>query len=138
MSLTEGRSVTVSHILIVEDDPDICFALESLLRLEGFNIVTCANGRAALQALEGGKLPDLIVLDLAMPIMDGMKFLEHKKVNPLYRQIPTIVLSANLDSLKPTGVVDTVIKPLNPDRFIEIVKKHLCAAPSGFSSQEQA
>lgn len=113
------------HILIVEDDPDICLALDSLLKLEGFDLVTCANGKAALQALERGHLPDLIILDLAMPVMDGIKFLQHKKVNPLYAPIPTIVLSANVDSYKPQDVVATVMKPLNPYDFVETVKRHL-------------
>ena len=64
-----------ANILIVEDDPDILSSLAEAIREEGFVVETAANGYQALTRLES-QLPDLIFLDLMMPLMDGWKFLE--------------------------------------------------------------
>jgi CheY-like chemotaxis protein len=63
------------NVLIVEDDPDILSSLAEVIREEGFLVETAANGYQALARLEA-KMPDLIFLDLMMPLMDGWKFME--------------------------------------------------------------
>ena len=63
-------------LLIVEDDPDIRACLEEIMVSEGFEVLTAAHGREALQALQSAQtLPALILLDLTMPVMDGPQFL---------------------------------------------------------------
>lgn len=64
-----------NHILIVEDDPDILSSLAEVIREEGYEVETAANGYQALAKLEAA-MPDLIFLDLMMPLMDGWKFME--------------------------------------------------------------
>ncbi len=64
-----------NNILIVEDDPDILSSLAEVIREEGYEVETAANGYQALAKLEAG-MPDLIFLDLMMPLMDGWKFME--------------------------------------------------------------
>lgn len=63
-------------ILVVDDDPDICEALELLLGRQGFAVQTGRHGGAALQMMEEGLSPDAILLDLMMPVMDGVEFLD--------------------------------------------------------------
>src|SRR5207244_2354453 len=73
---------TPRAVLIVEDHQDIRMTLAWLLRVEGFRVATAADGREALNVLREGPLPDLIVLDLRMPVMDGWEFLACKSRDP--------------------------------------------------------
>lgn len=64
------------HVMIVEDDPAIRDGLAQLLELEGYRVSRAENGRDSLNQLAAGPRPDVIVLDLVMPVMDGWAFLE--------------------------------------------------------------
>ena len=66
----------MARILIVEDDKDLNAAYQIILRKAGYTVEAAFNGEEALQAVEGFK-PDLILLDLLMPIMGGLEFLQH-------------------------------------------------------------
>jgi CheY-like chemotaxis protein len=81
-------------ILIVEDDADLREMMAQLLTLEGFRAETVANGREALDYLQKGDYPDLILLDLMMPVMDGWEFRRRQRAHPEYAQVPVVVLSA--------------------------------------------
>lgn len=84
------------RILIVEDDEEIRRALESILIGEGFHVETCADGRAALANLtSAAPAPDLIILDLRMPTMDGWQFRIQQKRDPAWALIPVIAISAD-------------------------------------------
>ena len=85
----------MAHILIVEDEPDIAEGLASLLQAEGHAVTQAPDGEAALQAMRRGLVPDLIVLDLTMPVMDGYEFRRHQLEDPRFDQVPVIVLTAN-------------------------------------------
>ena len=65
---------TKKEILLVEDDRGIRTSLQEILEDEGYAVATAENGRVALEALRAGASPDLIVLDLRMPVMDGWQF----------------------------------------------------------------
>mgnify|MGYP001307006987 CR=1 FL=1 len=86
-------SQKVQHVLVVEDDPALSDAFSIVLRKEGYQVTVAFNGKEALQKVDGS-MPDLILLDLLMPIMGGKEFLE-KFENT--NDIPVIVLS-NLDT----------------------------------------
>lgn len=66
----------MTHVLIVEDDAAIRNGLADLLELEGFSVSRAENGRVSLNQLQAGLRPDVIVLDLVMPVMDGLRFLK--------------------------------------------------------------
>lgn len=83
------------RILIVEDDEDICKTLASILIAEGFVVDTCGDGRAALGVLTAQRAPDLIILDLRMPTMDGWQFRVQQKNDPAWALIPVIAISAD-------------------------------------------
>jgi CheY-like chemotaxis protein len=82
-----------ANILIVEDDPDILSSLAESLREDGFDVETAANGYQALTRIES-TMPDLIFLDLMMPMMDGWKFLDvaHRRFPAM--RTPVVLLSA--------------------------------------------
>jgi signal transduction histidine kinase len=92
------REGTPRRILLVEDDPDIRVSLQSILTDEGFEVVACSNGREALDRLGAMPAPDLIILDLMMPVMDGWQFRIQQKNDPALAQIPVIAISADASS----------------------------------------
>jgi CheY-like chemotaxis protein len=81
-------------ILVVEDDRDIREIMATFLRGEGYVVSTAANGREALELLRAGPGPDVILLDLMMPVMDGIRFREEQEKNPAIADIPVVLMSA--------------------------------------------
>src|SRR6266496_6722379 len=83
------------RILLVEDDRSIRDVLRAILEEEGYAVTTAENGRRALEHLRSGGAPDLIVLDLRMPIMDGWQFRAMQKADPVLATIPVLAVSAD-------------------------------------------
>lgn len=82
------------HKIMVVDDMDIFLKpIAATLKREGFSVSCAANGRVALEQMLQD-VPDLILLDISMPEMDGFTFLETIRANPTYQQIPVILLTA--------------------------------------------
>ena len=112
-------------VLIVEDDADLRDMMAQLLNLEGFNAATVANGREALEYLQDSDRPDVILLDLMMPVMDGWEFRRRQQADPSVSGVPVIVLSA----LDPTRAADVnanafLKKPLDFDRLLALVRSY--------------
>jgi DNA-binding response OmpR family regulator len=82
-----------NHILVVEDDPATRATISQALRSEGWFITSVENGRTALASLNV-KLPDLILMDLMMPEMDGFQLVAELRKNATWAQIPVIVMTA--------------------------------------------
>jgi CheY-like chemotaxis protein len=114
-------------VLIVEDDADLREMMAQLLSLEGFRTETVANGRDALRYLEAGERPDVILLDLMMPVMDGWEFRRRQVQNPSMATVPVVVLSA-ADPARASELGGTAFlkKPLDFDRLLELVRR-FCA-----------
>ena len=119
------NSIVHCPVLIVEDDADLREMMAQLLTLEGFKAATVSNGREALQYLEGGEAPDVILLDLMMPVMDGWEFRRHQRADPELSRVPVIVLSA-LDQGRATGLDPAAFlkKPLDFDRLLDLVRQY--------------
>lgn len=83
----------MTHVLIVEDDATIRDGLAELLELEGFIVSRAVNGRDSLNQLNAGLRPGVIVLDLVMPVMDGLRFLKILRGGPL-AATPVLVVTA--------------------------------------------
>lgn len=121
-------------ILIVDDDPDIRDALGECLRYEGYSVHAAADGRDALDRLEFGLKPDLILLDLMMPVLNGFDVLAALKKRPDWSAIPVVVVSANrgYQAGDLAGAVDVLRKPVNMERLLAVVEQSAspAAAPS--------
>ncbi len=112
-------------VLVIDDDPDICVALEMLLKYEGFEVWTASNGKLALARLDkeqaAGRAPDLILTDVKMPDMDGLALLDRvrERANPP----PVVMISGHgdvataVDAVK-RGAVDFLEKPLDQNRVL--------------------
>ena len=94
-------------VLVVDDDETIREFVATLLDCEGYRVRTAADGREALDALEAWR-PDLIVLDMLMPVMDGAAFLRAQQADPRHRDIPVIMMSASF-KLKERGERSTAL-----------------------------
>ena len=124
-----ARATAHCPILIVEDDADLREMMAQLLTLEGYRAETVANGRDALEYLSQGDRPDLILLDLMMPIMDGWEFRRRQREDPNLATVPVVVLSA-LDQTRAADLGGTAFlkKPLDFDRLLQLVRQH-CREP---------
>jgi len=112
-------------VLIVEDDADLREMMAQLLALEGFGATTAANGLEALEYLERGAKPDVILLDLMMPVMDGWEFRRQQQSDPALAGVPVIILSA-LEQRRAAEVNAAAVlkKPLDFDRLLELVRQY--------------
>jgi two-component system NtrC family sensor kinase len=92
----QGTLGIARRVLVIEDDSAIRTAVCELLEEEGFEVSTCEQGQAALQTLRDGRpLPDLIILDLMMPVMDGWDFRVKQRTDPALADIPVVAISAD-------------------------------------------
>ena len=105
------------RLLLVEDDSSIRFALSDMLTDEGFDVTTVVNGRDALDELRHSAPPDVILLDLMMPVMDGWEFRVEQRADPLLASIPLLAMSADLSAKARAIAADGYIrKPIDfPD-----------------------
>lgn len=115
------------YVLIIDDSKDIQRLLRMLLEAKGYHIDCTSNGVEALNLLRScKKLPDVILLDLQMPVMDGMAFLsEHQKVQEL-KNIPIVLMSGEQDARrtgKINNVAEVVMKPLNITSVVQAVER---------------
>jgi CheY-like chemotaxis protein len=120
------RMTTPPHcpVLIVEDDEDLREMMAHLLTLEGFEAATAANGREALDYLQTSR-PEVILLDLMMPVMDGWEFRRQQQADPNLAPVPVIVLSA-LDQARASNVDAAAFlkKPLDFDHLLDLVRAY--------------
>jgi CheY-like chemotaxis protein len=112
----------VKRILIVEDEPAIAELLASFFEEEGYELMLASNGKEALQLLTE-KLPNVILSDMMMPLLNGVELCRALQSKAEYRAIPFILMSAveNLISQDPCHYVATVQKPFKLDALLELV-----------------
>jgi DNA-binding response OmpR family regulator len=104
-------------ILVVDDEPDVASLLSLMLTTQGYAVVTAGDGEEAL-AKARSEMPDLILLDVMLPKMDGYKVAHMLKSDAKYKQIPIIMLTANVqekskESSLAAGADDYAAKPFD-------------------------
>jgi CheY-like chemotaxis protein len=129
------------HILIVDDTQKNIQVLGSILRQEGYVINVATNGRQALESLTRIH-PDLILLDVMMPEMDGFETCQRLKEDPSTAPIPVIFLTAKVETADlvrgfELGAVDYVTKPFNATELLRRVETHLTVARLRSELQDQ-
>ena len=113
------------RVLVVDDDEAIRDLLDDVLELEGYESRTAEDGAAALQ-LAAEWTPDLIVLDLMMPKMDGWQFREAQRELPHLRDVPVLVVSASQrarDAYRELGASAVVAKPFDLEELISTIDR---------------
>ncbi len=90
-----GTAATKHEVMIVEDDFEIREILRELLEEAGYRVMWAANGMEALARLRIGRAPRVILLDLMMPVMDGLEFRTAQRRDPALAAIPVVVISAD-------------------------------------------
>jgi CheY-like chemotaxis protein len=115
------------EILIVEDDTALREALTQVLSDEGYDLLSARDGLEAVNCLKRGHRPDVILLDLSMPVVNGWEFRMFQKREPEVADIPVILITAGGYSrdevawLEPSALIH---KPLNLPHLLEVVRRH--------------
>ncbi len=129
------------RILIVDDDPDAARYARAMLEQQGYEVEVAASGRQALDRVGLGR-PDLVLLDLQMPGLNGFAVLQALKSSPALKGIPVVVLSAKRGSDDVAraiegGAADYVAKPINAGMLAAKVRSVLVARHADRQPQEQ-
>jgi CheY-like chemotaxis protein len=113
-------------ILIVEDDADNAAAIREVLEDEGYKVARACDGVDALRAMRQGELPALIILDYMMPNLDGFHLAKALRGEPLWSEIPLVMLTANGRAANHAlEVVDQCLhKPINLSELLDAIEKH--------------
>ena len=116
-------------ILVVDDEPQIVEVIQARLQAQGYDVITGANGQEALTKARS-EMPDLIVLDLMLPKMDGYRVGRLLKLDELYKHIPILILSARMESeyqeLGLEGGADAFLsKPFDAEEFVAKIRELL-------------
>lgn len=114
-------------ILIVDDDTDFVEATSEVLESRPYEVIVAYNGEEGLQKARKEK-PDLVLLDILMPVMDGWNVAEHFKKDPVLSKIQVVALTSFSDSLgQPFNfdVSEQLRKPIKPKELLDTVEKYL-------------
>lgn len=111
-------------VLVVEDDLAIRETLREALEWDGFEVVTAFDGRDGLNKIRQGPRPDLVLLDMMMPIMTGRQFLDAVMADKSLALIPVLVVSAVADKINSLGARDFVGKPPDLDFLMNLVARY--------------
>lgn len=117
-------------ILVIDDDPNIVELLKRRLLASQYLVVTASNGEEGLKQVADEK-PDLIIVDVLMPKMDGYTFVRTLRRDDEHRALPVIVLTAKdkmKDLFELEGVKDYIVKPYRPEDLMEKVKRNLASS----------
>jgi len=118
-------------ILIVEDDLDLARLVAEILEAAGYRTAIAANGHEALDHLQTNGRPDLILLDMMMPVMDGWKFREEQRRLPALASIPVVTVTADGDARGKAASIQAagyVAKPIMIDTLLDEVER-ICGLP---------
>ena len=116
----------MSVILVVDDDSATRLLVRSILEIDGHEVIEAPHGSAALDLITPERLPDVVVTDLTMPILDGNAFIAQLRSHPATATIPIVVVSGNgVDAwtLKAAGLVEAVIpKPFDAAKLARCIR----------------
>lgn len=114
----------MKQILIVDDELDIAESMASLLESEGFNVRAVYGGPAGVEAMKA-KCPDLVVMDVMMPILKGVDVVKLMKNDPHLSKVPILMMSASKEPAKEIGVEwnSFIRKPFDIDELLSEINR---------------
>jgi two-component system, chemotaxis family, chemotaxis protein CheY len=130
----------MKKILVIEDDVALLWLINRIVSNK-YEVTKVRSGREALQALQNGYMPDLIISDLGLPIIDGMDLLQHLKKSGLFYHIPVIILSGNqnpqvISRCLSLGAAKFILKPFDPMQLVSEVNEVIMASEVNASMRE--
>ena len=122
----------MATVLVVDDEPLIAMALEAMLEDAGYAVSTAANGRQGLERLAEAPRPDLVLLDMMMPVMNGPAMLAALAADPGLAGIPVVVLSSlpeeAIRARVGEGVAAILLKPCTAEQVLDAIARALGGA----------
>ena len=122
----------MATVLVVDDEPLIAMALEAALEDAGYAVATAANGRQGLERLAEAPRPDLVLLDMMMPVMNGPAMLAAMAADPALAGIPVVVLSSlpegAIRARVGEGVAAILLKPCTAEQVLDAIARALGGA----------
>jgi len=118
-------------ILLVDDEPEMLKLYKRKLEKSGFDVITAENGLLGVEAAKGARRPDLVLMDIKMPLMNGIEAFEKIKEDPATKDMKIILLTAFSDLAIPEvdtktaaelGAIDFIKKGIDLDAFVDRVK----------------
>jgi two-component system alkaline phosphatase synthesis response regulator PhoP len=125
--------VAKPKVLVIEDEPDILEVIQYNLEREGYKVVVCRNGEQGLSRIRTDN-PDLVILDLMLPGMDGVEVCRQVKADPVTRAIPIVMVTAKSEESDIVlglgiGADDYITKPFSPRELVARIKVVLRRGP---------
>lgn len=120
------KKASKTKILVVDDEPNIVQTLQDRLEMNEYEVITAGNGREGLQKFEQER-PDVILLDVIMPIMDGHEMLESLRKQPGGQDVSVIMLTArsqtqDIARANACGIDDYIVKPFDLSELLEKIE----------------
>ena len=112
------------YVLLVEDNEDIREMMSLALQLAGARVVCASNGLEALSILKDRRPPDIILLDLMMPVMNGWEFVESLAKDAGWSRIPVVVVTAFAERAKGIQAQEVLKKPIGLDALLGVAKRY--------------
>ena len=110
-------------VFVIDDEQDLLDVTTFVLENEGYRVQTAKNGADALARLSSGARPELVLLDMMMPVMNGWEFLEAVSRIPALRRIPIVVMTA-AGSIGVPGATAVLRKPFDLGALVDVVERH--------------
>jgi CheY-like chemotaxis protein len=117
-----------ASVLVVDDDDEIRDAICGVLEAEGYTTMIAENGERALRAIDNGRRPCVVLLDLMMPVMNGWDFMRAVAAKRDLDDLPVVVVSAYSEKPAP-GAKRILKKPLDVKQLLAAVREFCCCAP---------
>ena len=122
-----GMGLNKKTILIIEDNEEAILLYGEILRAENFEVIETSHGKEALAWLDSAQtVPDLIMMDLSFPHMSAKEFVTQLRQQEIFRQIPVLVISGNVETQELARGLNAsgfIIKPFDLDDFVSTVKR---------------
>ncbi|BDU16562.1 response regulator transcription factor [Lysobacter auxotrophicus] len=119
-----------AHVLMIEDEEDIALIVRYLLERNGFTVEHLADGRAGLERIQTGAVPDLVLMDFMLPFRDGLELVERLRAQAQWTSVPVLMLTAkareaDIVRALEIGADDYVTKPFQPEELLARIRRLL-------------